>query len=500
MAKNSIRLQYSGFALFIAKLLSVATGLIFTLMLTRSLSKSDWGIWLNVSDVQLYFLLFATILPFWTMRFVARGREGAVKTGVTANLMISIVVASLYITSVPLITSMLGISEQYVIVYLVGAVKIVEIYLINALERCIHAKKPHILGYGLLIAEICKIVLGYILIVQLHLSLIGAMLSLIVAFAVQSLYYVRLLIGDLQGRIRWSYVKEWIKASSLNLYQVIGLRIAGFTLILLFIYGGEAARGYYGAASTIANVVAYSSFLSFALYPKLLAENSLEDITTSIRMVFMFAIPMTVGAIVLSDSLLTILRDVYVEARLVLVFLALNAFIMTLLSLLNSIILGVEKVDEGAKIPFKKLIKSKIFLVFTQPYIYSALTLPTAFYFLSNVVRGKPLEASIYIAAIVMLSNLATLIFLLAFTYRVVVRRVPWRSIGKYLFSSILMGVFLFLIPHPRRVTLTVAVTILGGLIYLAVTYLTDNYARDLLNRVLNEVKRTLRIDKAHQK
>lgn len=500
MSKNSIRLQYSGFALFIAKLLSVATGLIFTLMLTRNVSKGDWGIWLNVSDVQSYFLLFATIFPFWTMRFVVRGREGAVKTGIVANLIISIIVTAIYTISVPLITSLLGISEQYVIIYLVGSVQMVEIYLINALERCIHAKKPHILGYGLLIAEICKIILGYILIVQLHLSLIGAMLSIIVAFAVQSLYYVRLLIGNLQDRIRWSYVKEWIKASSLNLYQVIGLRIAGFTLILLFIYGGEAARGYYGAASTIANVVAYSSFLSFALYPKLLAENSLEDITTSIRMVFMFAIPMTVGAIVLSDSLLMILRDIYVDARLVLVFLALNAFLMTLLSLLNSIILGVEKVDEEAKIPFKKLIKSKMFLVFIQPYIYSAFTLPMAFYFLSSVVREKPLEASIYIAAIATLSNLATLIVILAFTYRIVIRRIPWRSIGKYLLSSILMGVFLFLVPHPKRITLTVAVTVLGGLIYLTVTYFADNYVRDLLSDVLNEVKWTLGIDKARRK
>jgi hypothetical protein len=43
---------------------------------------------------------------------------------------------------------------------------------------------------------------------------------------------------------------------------------------MLFAYGGEAARGNYGAAAEIANVITSSSFLAFALYPKLLAEKT----------------------------------------------------------------------------------------------------------------------------------------------------------------------------------------------------------------------------------
>ncbi|MEM3551197.1 MAG: hypothetical protein QXV01_08940 [Candidatus Bathyarchaeia archaeon] len=43
---------------------------------------------------------------------------------------------------------------------------------------------------------------------------------------------------------------------------------------MLFTYGGETARSNYGAAYQIANIITYSSFLAFALYPKLLAEKS----------------------------------------------------------------------------------------------------------------------------------------------------------------------------------------------------------------------------------
>jgi hypothetical protein len=43
---------------------------------------------------------------------------------------------------------------------------------------------------------------------------------------------------------------------------------------MLFTYGGETARSNYGAAAQIANIITYSSFLAFALYPKPLAEKS----------------------------------------------------------------------------------------------------------------------------------------------------------------------------------------------------------------------------------
>jgi len=72
MVKSEIRLKYSGLILFTSKLLSVATGLAFVLMITRSVSTEEFGIWGNLSDVFSYFIILATVLPFWTTRFVAR--------------------------------------------------------------------------------------------------------------------------------------------------------------------------------------------------------------------------------------------------------------------------------------------------------------------------------------------------------------------------------------------------------------------------------------------
>ena len=249
MAENEIRLRYTGFIIFAAKILSVATGLIFQLMITRATTKSEYGIWFNINDVSTYFTLLVGVLPFWALRFAARGREGATKTGVLVNLLMSVTATVIYLILLPTITSALGISEEYLSLYFLSAIQIMEAYSIVALEAGLRAKMPHVIGYGLLIAECCKVVLGYVLIIVFQRPLLGAKLSLIVAFTTQILYYVKLLTEEFKQRVNWTYAREWLKGSIANIYSVVGSQIAAFVFILLFTYGGEGARGNYGAAA-----------------------------------------------------------------------------------------------------------------------------------------------------------------------------------------------------------------------------------------------------------
>ena len=81
VAKKDIRLQYSGFVIFAAKMLSVMTGLVFQFMVAWSTTKEQYDIWFNVNDILAYFAILVGVAPFWVMRFVARGKEGATKTG-----------------------------------------------------------------------------------------------------------------------------------------------------------------------------------------------------------------------------------------------------------------------------------------------------------------------------------------------------------------------------------------------------------------------------------
>jgi O-antigen/teichoic acid export membrane protein len=489
LAKKEIRLQYSGFIIFAAKMLSVATGLAFQFMIARTATESEYGIWFNIKDILAYFTLLATALPFWTMRFVARDKEGAAKTGILANLTISVIATVIYLPLVPLITSSLGVGQEYFLLYLVVAAQIIELYSLNALEACLRARMPQAIGYGLLVAEACKVILGYILIIRFQQPLLGALLSLIVAFTIQIAYYFKLLLEELKQRAKWHYVKEWLKGSVANIYNIVGSQIAAFIFIMLFIYGGREARSNYGVAAQIASVITYTSFLAFALYPKLLAEKSSEDITTSLKMVLMFAIPMTAGAIMFADSYMTIMDIVYKDAWPVLVMLAVNSFVATMSTFFSSVLFGVERVDEKAKISFSELIKSRLFIVLSLPYFHSAITLPTAFYILVNYAQNQPLQAALYVSAINSLAHFTMFIVLYAIVRKMVKIDIPWKKIAKYVFASAVMATVLFVIPHPTRIILTLILTAIGGIIYLALLIVIDKEARLLVHSMWQEIK-----------
>src|SRR3990170_2118493 len=142
-------------------------------------------------------------------------------------------------------------------------------------------------------------------------------------------------------------------------YNVVCNQIAAFVFIMLLWYGTDVSRGLYGAAAQISNIIAYSSFLAFALYPKLLAEKNREDVTTSLKMVLMFAVPMTVGAIVLAHSYITLLSPTFGDAYIVLTVLAADTLVSVTSGIFGSVLFGVETVDQE-RMSFRRLVKSRL--------------------------------------------------------------------------------------------------------------------------------------------
>jgi O-antigen/teichoic acid export membrane protein len=490
LARKEIRLQYSGLIIFAAKILSIATGLIFTLLITRNTTEAQYGIWANIFDVMGYFVLLATAIPFWTTRFVARDKEGSTKTGLVANLIIGVISTVLYLPLVPFITSALNIFQGYVVLYIMVSAQIIEIYLINQFEATLRAEKPQAVGYGLLLEEIIKISLAYVLIVRLQQPLIGAMVSLTIAILIQIIYYLKLMSPSLKQKTQWNYVREWLKGSTAYIYYLIGNQLYAAVLIMLFLFGGQAARGDFEAASTIATIVGYSSLLSFALYPRLLANQGRDDVTTSLNLVLMFAIPLAAGAMAIPNSLLMILKESYAEATPALFILAIDALVSTIFGFYQYVLFGVEKLDEKATIPIRQLLKSDTFKAFTLPYIQSAIMLPLTYYVLKNFALRQTVQAAVYVAAITMITHLAMFIILYMLVRRAIKVTVPWISIGKYVFAAVIMGSVLYLIPHPTKLASVLGIAVAGGILYLIIISAIDKKARTLIKSILQEIRR----------
>ena len=194
MSKNQIRLQYSGFIIFTSQVIGIITGLIYTLLLTRNMTTSQFGIWTNIFDYTGYFLLFSGLLPFWATRFVARGKEGTVKTGALAQLLIALISVVIYFPAIVLISRAIG-TEVYLLIYLITGFYILNTYMVTIFESILTSMKPQAIGYGFLIEEVVKVTVALVLILGLRQLFLGAILGLVISALVQLLYYVRLLCG-----------------------------------------------------------------------------------------------------------------------------------------------------------------------------------------------------------------------------------------------------------------------------------------------------------------
>ena len=490
MTENSIRLRYSGFVLFLFRLISVGTGLLNTLIITRNISIEEYGLFNNLNDILSYFTLAATIIPFWTMRFVARRHPGASKTGLVINTIIATIAAALYLFTISGILYALQIREEYLTTYMIGVFLIFENYLVVVLEAILRSKRPETIGFGLFVLEISKVPLSFLFIVILRIGLIGALLGLTLASLIQIIFYLKYLMHSFSGKIRWDYAKEWFKASLLNIYNIVGMRILALTNIFLFIYIGELSRAYYGASQSIASIISYSSYLAFALYPKLLSGGGKEDVTTSLRMVLMFAIPMTLGAITISEDILSILNISYKVAKPVLMALSINAFLTTLSLIFSSVISGTEKIDVSAKISYREIVRSRLFLSITLIYIKAAMVVPST-YLLFTSMPLDALTAAVYLALINILANILVMLAKYVIARRCLKFMVPWISIGKYFAASLLMAFVLYLLRTPARLTITVAKTLFGALIYFLVLFIIDEETRRIIRFVKREAAKT---------
>jgi O-antigen/teichoic acid export membrane protein len=490
--KDEIRVQYSGIIIFAAQLISIATGLAFTLLLTRNLTQEEFGTYTFMFDLIGYFTIFASVLPFWAVRFMARGREGVAKTVVFSNLAMSLISITLYFVLLLPVTATLHVNSAFVIFYAIASIHIINVHLLGSLSSILQARKPQATGIGLLISEFPKVALAYTIATISGQVYLGGLIGFLIGEILQTGYYLKLLSPDFHQHVHWSYVKEWAKGSTVVIFGLIGSLLANLVFSLLFVYGGGIARADYQAAAQFAAVIGYSSALAFALYPKLLAEGCFGEVATSLKLMLMFALPMTITAIVMAPSLLTILGVRYSSASPVLVALAVDALVVVLLNFYQFVLMGSERLDEEAKIHLGMLVRSKIFRVNALAYIQAAISIPLAYYVLT-ALAGESTQLTFYFAIIILITHVILLGIVYLWTIRSCRVTVPWVSIGKYVLASVVAGAVLFLLPHPTKLILTFATLFVDIAIYASILFAIDKYARNLLREIVRQVPKILR-------
>ena len=304
---TDIRVTYSGLISLAIGLISVVTGIIFTLIVTRQLSPEEFGTWNLIGSLILYVVIAEPIISYWTTRQVARGIESG-RTAVFSSGLFSIVGMIIYLLIVYLVSAQTNAEKDVMLL----AVTLVPIIFINRTLVAINLGwRPQATSYGILVFEVCKIPFALLLVYFLDTGVSGAIIATAFGYISSTIvlgYYAK---DRLKDAFNFGFLKGWIKLSWLPMYPGIGSFI--FTLdVLIFsiITGSVVGLAYYSVALAIAALVGHSGMISQALYAKLLEGGKRDYLRENLIRFFYFGIPLTAISIVFAKSALFALNAI----------------------------------------------------------------------------------------------------------------------------------------------------------------------------------------------
>lgn len=175
---------------FSSRIISVFTGLIFLVMMTRTLAAPPFGLWEVIIDVVAFSSYPAGMVAFWATREIARGRMLG-KTAITANLLLSLGGMLLYVAfAYPSAASFRAPLFTFVFALLLVPIS----YWNQAANAIVSGHDPEVIGYSVVISEVSKLAAAYPLLVVYRQGIDGVILAMMVASFVQaasSTYFTR---------------------------------------------------------------------------------------------------------------------------------------------------------------------------------------------------------------------------------------------------------------------------------------------------------------------
>ncbi len=146
---SNIRVTYSGFISLGTKFSSIITGLVFTLIVTRTLSPEEFGTWALIGSLIIYAIIINPIISYWTTRETARGIESG-KTSIISSSVLSVLGMIVYIIAVIFVGSQTNVDQNV----LFFAIILIPTMFVNQILEAINLGwKPHGVSIGFIIFE-----------------------------------------------------------------------------------------------------------------------------------------------------------------------------------------------------------------------------------------------------------------------------------------------------------------------------------------------------------
>jgi hypothetical protein len=343
-----------------------------------------------------------------------------------------------------------------------------------------------------MVYESSKVIFALILVVILRMGLTGSIVSVIIAYLAQILMMGFALRQNIQGSLNKEAVKRWLSLFWIPIFNATANQLLLFdTIILVTLTESTLPTAMLKAAQVFGAAIVMSGVLAAPLYPKLLAGGAAGDVDTALKMVLMFSIPSTIGVLILSEPLLSILRIEYVQAWHTLIVVALVSFVNSVMGAMDAVLTGTERVDLTDNISFKRFVRSRLSLLpsltFMQDIIYLSLLAPITFALVK--LGAGPNMIALSAALISLMSTMPIFYYKYRLAKRIVPFKFPFKAVCRYSIASLAMTVTLVLLyrfvvvsENISKVLFTLLPIIgIAAVVYFMVLLLIDDDLRGIL-------------------
>jgi len=489
LGDGEIRLRYAGLIIFLSRIFSIVTGLVFVVLVTRRLSPTDFGLWQTISDYLVFFVFPSQVISPWVTRYVARGFNVS-KTGILVNAGLSLI---FFFSGSFLAPYAAASSQTSVFYYFLGCFSIPLEYAISSLEATASATKPEVQSYGFVAFELSKVGIGALAVAFLRLELFGVMMTMLFARLLQVIFLLFLLRRKIGGGFNRSMARKWFSLAWITIYgSTPSLLYSLNTFIWLILTGSTLPKAYMQAPMTIYTIISYSFLLSSALYPKILRGGGGRDVESALKLVLLFAVPLAVGAFVLANPLLRILREEYSVTENILRVLAVGGIFASVSGVFSTIISGTERVELKEDATFKDYVKSRIFLLPTLDNVALSIYVSSVFLltYYSVLNRISYVTLIFYCALSSFIIGTPFVLYRWSIARKVMKFDFPWANLARYFIAAGVMTIFLLLFypygAYSEKIWYVLSnllpVIGAGALIYFSIAYIIDRDARALIN------------------
>ena len=486
---SRVRLRLSGGLFFAANLVGYITGFVFTVFITRRLSEEEFGVWALISSLIIYSLTPYNLVGSWVSRDAARGRK-VLETALALWALLIPVSIIIYISAGVGSASAINYDLNIMLLGLIALIPYIFLKLGSAIQM---GYAPQNVGVARILFEISKVIFALSFVVVLKLGLVGAIMSLSLAYVLQSSLLLYKSIPLSQRKFRRDWVVKWLKGVPINVIRVLNDILSATNIVLMSVILGQAViAGYWQAAVSAAALATSSRLLTMGLEARLLSGGSQKDVDKIFNFSMMLAIPMLFGLLVLSRDLLWVLRPVYSSAWIAACFLALAGLIRTVGNVGSIVLRGTDRFDQGDDVGMRDYLRSRIFLLNKLRAALTALNvISVAVYLL--LVKGAMVDIVKIVTSVAVINfaySIAWTVINLRLMNKMTDFRLNFGSLKPYLIASAVMATSVYVLrsmlgPLPARVLeaapLIVALVVVGALIYGGTLYLISREFREFL-------------------